>query len=281
MRQVSPLYLKSARLLAVISFSALSWTVASAQDAAPGTSQAPASATTDASASSAQTGNASTLPDSSSSMPNAPMAQDGQTSSLNSPPPVPYPYTVQRTHSYWQTHGFDLAASATGRYQQVVTDQNPALTNPTEGVGLLVNVREHPVSWFGLELNYSFQPYSERYSSATTGAAVGRLRQDQHEATAGYVFHFKVPGIQPFVTLGGGALNFRPAKGSAQFENQWRGTYMYEVGFDFVSRSHPHFGVRVQEHGLFYKAPDYHVASLRSNGYIHQAMPSAGIFYRF
>ncbi|MGI4827622.1 MAG: hypothetical protein ACRYFU_05445, partial [Janthinobacterium lividum] len=70
-------------------------------------------------------------------------------------------------------------------------------------------------------------------------------------------------------------------KANPQYDNQWRGTYMYEVGFDFVSRSHPHFGVRVQEHGLFYKAPDYYVANFRSNGYVHQAMPSAGVFYRF
>ncbi len=212
---------------------------------------------------------------------NAPLPQDATNYSTVSPAPTPYPYTVQHVHSYWQTHGFDLAASVNGRYQQDVTEQRPATTSPTEGLGLLVNVREHPVSWFGLELNYGYQRYSERFRSATTGASIGRLTQDQHEATAGYVFHIKTPGIQPFVTLGGGGLNFRGTKANPQYGNQWRGTYMYEVGFDFVSRSHPHFGVRVQEHGLFYKAPDYHVANLRSNGYIHQAMPSAGIFYRF
>lgn len=196
-------------------------------------------------------------------------------------PMVPYPFTIQRTHSYWATHGFDLGASASGRYQQVVTTQQPSRTNPTEGVGLLVNIREHPVSWFGLELNYGYNHYSERFTSASTGAAIGRLQQNQHEATAGYIFHFRVPAIQPFIALGGGALNFRGTKANSQYGNQWRGTYMYEVGFDFVSRKHPNFGVRVQEHGLFYKAPDYYDANLRSNGYIHQAMPSAGIFYRF
>lgn len=192
-----------------------------------------------------------------------------------------YPFTIQRTHSYWQTHGFDLAASASGRYQQVVTTQQPSRTNPTEGVGLLVNVREQPVPWFGLELNYGYNRYSERFTSAATGAAVGRLQQSQHEATAGYILHLRVPGIQPFITLGGGGLNFRGTRANPQYGSQWRGTYMYEVGFDFVSRKHPHFGVRVQEHGLFYKAPDFHVANLRSNGYIHQALPSAGLFYRF
>jgi hypothetical protein len=196
-------------------------------------------------------------------------------------PTQAYSYTIQRTHSYWATHGFDLAASVNGRYQQTVTDQQPALTNPTEGLGVLVNVREQVVPWFGLEMNYSYSRYSERFNSAATGLAIGRLQQDQHEATAGYILHIKAPGIQPFVTLGGGAINFRGTKANPQFDNQWRGTYMYEVGFDFVSRKQPHFGVRVQEHGLFYKAPDFHVASLRSNGYIHQAMPSAGVFFRF
>jgi len=192
-----------------------------------------------------------------------------------------YPYTIQRTHSYWQTHGFDFAASASGRYQQVVTDQSPSLTNPTEGVGLLVNVREQPVSWFGLELNYSYNHYGERFTSAATGTSIGRIQQDQHEATAGYILHIKAPGIQPFITLGGGGINFRGTKANPQYDNQWRGTYMYEVGFDLASRKHPHFGVRVQEHGLFYKAPDFHVANFRSNGYVHQALPSAGVFFRF
>jgi hypothetical protein len=192
-----------------------------------------------------------------------------------------YPYTIQRTHSYWATHGFDLAASVNGRYQQVITDQRPALTNPTEGLGVLASVREQVVPWFGVELNYGFNHYSERFTSFTNGASIGRVQQDQHEATAGYILHIKAPGIQPFITLGGGGLNFRGTKANPQFGNQWRGTYMYEVGFDFISRKHPHFGVRVQEHGLFYKAPDFHVAELRSNGYIHQAMPSAGVFFRF
>lgn len=246
------------RIIASAAIFSVAGLVASAQDA--GSTQAQTSSSTAA----------GTLP-----------AQGSTVFSTFPPAPVPYPYTVQSTHSYWQTHGFDLAASASGRYQQDVTTQQPAVTSPTEGVGLLVNVREHPVPWFGLELNYGFHHYSERFSSAATGASLGRLDQDQHEATAGYVFHFRAPGIQPFITLGGGGLNFRSTKANPQYGNQWRGTYMYEVGFDFVSRSHPHFGVRIQEHGLFYKAPDYHVDSFRSNGYIHQAMPSAGVFYRF
>jgi hypothetical protein len=195
--------------------------------------------------------------------------------------PQAYPYVVQENHSYWHGHSVDIGASATGRYQQVVTNQQPAVTSPTEGVGALLNVRLHPVSWAGLEFNYSYNRFGQRFYSAATGAQTARIDQDEHEATAGYVIHIKSPYVQPFVVLGGGAINFRGTKANPQFDNQWRGTYMYEVGFDFVSKKAPHFGIRVQEHGLFYKAEDYHVANLRSNGYIHQAMPSAGIFYRF
>lgn len=217
----------------------------------------------------------------SSSTQTAPLPPSSAQPQSQGGPMAVYPFTIQRTHSYWQTHGFDFAASASGRYQQIVTSQQPARTNPTEGLGVLVNIREHPVPWFGLELNYGFNHYSERFTSASTGFAIGRLQQDQHEATAGYLLHIRAPGIQPFIALGGGGINFRGTHANPQYGNQWRGTYMYEVGFDFVSRNHPHFGVRVQEHGLFYKAPDYHIAGLRSNGYIHQAMPSAGLFYRF
>lgn len=184
---------------------------------------------------------------------------------------------------YFHTHGFDLAGSGTGRYQTSVTHQSPYLAGNTEGVGFLANIREHPTSWFGLELNYGYNKYSEHYRVTAEGGPVTSVQLEQHEATAGYVFHIKTPWVQPFVVLGGGGIDFRPTPSSSAIvsNDQWRGAAMYEVGLDFVSKRQPHVGFRLQEHGLFYKAPDFYVASFRSNGWVHQASPAAGVFYRF
>jgi hypothetical protein len=193
------------------------------------------------------------------------------------------------SHSYWHTHGFDLAGLATGRLQQNIDEQGPTQVGQSFNAGFLANIREHPVSWAGIELDYGYQKYTEHYRFAANAPSALNRPMEQHEATAGYVFHIKTPWVQPFVVLGGGGIYFRstriqPPAGNGLNEpigDQWRGTYMANVGFDFTSKRAKNFGIRIEEHSLFYKAPDFYMGSLRSNAWIHQAMPAAGFFYRF
>lgn len=197
--------------------------------------------------------------------------------------------TPVEKHSYWHTHGFDLAGLATARLQQNINAQSPTTVGQSFDMGFLANIREHPVSWAGIEVDYSYQKYTEHYRFSPTQPFVGYQPIQQHEATAGYVFHIKTPWIQPFVVVGGGGVYFRSARvqppaGSGLDQpigDQWRGAYMANIGFDLTSKRMPNFGVRVQEHSLFYKAPDFYQANLRSNAYVHQAMPAVGFFYRF
>lgn len=194
------------------------------------------------------------------------------------------------SHSYWHTHGFDLAGLGTGRLQQNIDSQGPAQVGQSFNAGFLANVREHPVSWAGIEFDYGYQKYNEHYRLAPNQQpGVGYVPIQQHEATAGYVFHIKTPWVQPFVVLGGGGIYFKSSRVQPPFGSglnnpigdQWRGTYMANVGFDFTSKRAKNFGIRIEEHSLFYKAPDFYQAGLRSNAWIHQAMPAAGFFYRF
>ena len=197
--------------------------------------------------------------------------------------------TPPESHSYWHTHGFDLAGLGTGRLQQNIDQQGPATVGQSFNAGFLANIREHPVSWAGIEVDYGYQKYTEHYRLSPTGPSVAYQPIQQHEATAGYVFHIKAPWVQPFVVLGGGGVYFRssrvqPPAGTGLDQpigDQWRGAYMANVGFDFTSKRAKNFGIRIEEHSLFYKAPDFYNASLRSNAWVHQAMPSAGFFYRF
>ncbi|WP_419805837.1 hypothetical protein [Terriglobus sp.] len=197
--------------------------------------------------------------------------------------------TPVESHSYWHTHGFDLAGLATGRLQQNIDEQGPTTVGQSFDAGFLASVREHPVSWAGIEFDYGYQKYTEHYRFSQTQPFVGYQPIQQHEATAGYVFHIKTPWIQPFVVLGGGGVYFKssrvqPPNGSGlnnTIGDQWRGAYMANIGFDITSKRAKNFGLRIEEHSLFYKAPDFYQANLRSNAYVHQAMPSAGFFYRF
>lgn len=182
---------------------------------------------------------------------------------------------------FYKIRGLEAGASATGRYVTPISNENSVTPRPTEGVGLLVTLRAAPKSWLGLEANYGLNHYNERYSTqgVTDRTVNDRINTYQHEATLGYVLHLKtLYGIQPFVVVGGGATDFLPRGGG---QNQWRGAGMYEVGFDYIPKRSPHVGFRIQQHALLYKAPDYYQNALRSNTWVHQSSPAAGVFVRF
>ena len=138
--------------------------------------------------------------------------------------------TPPESHSYWHTHGFDLAALGTGRLQQNIDQQGPATVGQSFNAGFLANIREHPVSWAGIEFDYGYQKYTEHYRFSPSQPFVAYQPIQQHEATAGYVFHIKTPWVQPFVVLGGGGVYFKssrvqPPAGSGldnAIGDQWR-----------------------------------------------------------
>jgi hypothetical protein len=177
---------------------------------------------------------------------------------------------------FYKIRGLEAGASATGRYVTPISNENSVTPRPTEGVGLLVTLRAAPKSWLGLEANYGLNHYNERYSAQGATKTVNTF---QHEATLGYVVHLKtLYGLQPFMVVGGGATDFSPRGGG---QNQWRGAGMYEVGFDYIPKRSPNVGFRIQQHALLYKAPDLYNNPLRSNTWVHQSSPAAGVFVRF
>jgi hypothetical protein len=177
---------------------------------------------------------------------------------------------------FYKIRGLEAGASATGRYVTPISNENSVTPQPTEGVGLLVTLRAAPKSWLGLEANYGLSHDDQRYFVQGGKTTINTF---QHEATLGYVIHVKtLYGLQPFVVIGGGATDFQ-ARGGVQ--NQWRGVGMYEVGFDYIPKRSPNVGFRIQQHALLYKAPDFYVDSLRSNTWVHQSSPAAGVFVRF
>lgn len=184
---------------------------------------------------------------------------------------------------YKKLHGLEAGLNATGRYLTPIANQNAVTPRMTEGVGFLLNLREQPYSWLGLEANYGYSKFNERYNanaSNPSAAVLNIVPTTQHEATLGYVAHLKTMwGVSPFLVVGGGALDFVPHRDHGP--NQWRGTGMYEVGFDIIPKWTPRVGFRFQQHGLIYKAPDFYADGLRSNSWVHQSSPSAGVVMRF
>lgn len=150
----------------------------------------------------------------------------------------------------------------------------------TESVGFLTSLQWHPVSWAGVAVNYGFTHYNEHfrfdYPSITPSAQAVHLPTDMHEFTGAYQFHVRKAPWQPFINVGGGAIDFAPSRGS----NQWRGAGLLEVGWDMPVRK-THFGFRVAGRSLYYRAPNFYTPAISTRAWRVTVEPAVSTYYRF
>lgn len=149
----------------------------------------------------------------------------------------------------------------------------------TSKPGVMAQFGFHPISWAGIELNYQFVQFEEQYSYNYVGQSAKQYTRAGvafHEATAAYQFHPPHIKFQPYVNVGGGAVDFLPYLAS----NQWRGAGLVETGFDIPTKS-PHLAVRVQGRALIYRAPNFNNSAISTRGWVVTEEPTAGLVYRF
>lgn len=202
---------------------------------------------------------------------------------------------------FYKLHGASISVGATGNYLETLTDNprpytfntptrtgfvtntiaNQQQTNSST-LGFLTSLQFHPVPWAGIEVNYGYQHYTERFLYTQTNLA-GRQRTDvpttTHEATAAYQFHPKHIPFQPFVNVGGGAIDFVPTRLPG---SQWRGAGLVETGFEIaMPYTYRKLALRIQGRGLFYRAPNFYNTALSTNSWRVSAEPSASFVYKF
>ena len=171
---------------------------------------------------------------------------------------------------------YQVSGSNGGVLNETVSNQQQFTTN---SVGLVTSLQFHPRPWAGIEVNYGYRTYSEIYQfnySSTTIPQTSRVRTSSHEATGAYEFHPRHIPFQPFVNVGGGAIDFVPKYG----QNQWRGAGLLEAGFDIPTHN-PHFGFRVEGRSLFYRAPNFNTPAVSTSSWRATDEASVGTFYRF
>lgn len=174
----------------------------------------------------------------------------------------------------YKLHNADIAFNATGQFTTPLTSTYTGVTQrTTDSFGGVISLREHPVSWAGIEFNYGFTDFHERFDAAKYYATV---KTNMHEATAAYLIQPHFRKLQPFLAIGGGGIDFAPAQG----QTQWRGTGLVEAGLD-IPTSNPHFGFRVQGRSLIYRAPNFRQVNLGSKTWVATDEPSVGAWIRF
>ncbi len=179
---------------------------------------------------------------------------------------------------FYKLHQADVAVGGTGQFTTSLTDQSNLLPHEstTNSAGFLLTLRDHPASFAGVEFNYGYSKFSERFT-AFTGARIASLPASVHEASGAYLFHRNYKKFQPFIGVGGGSLFFNPLQGRL---SQTRGAGLFEIGAD-VPTSNPHLGFRVQARSLNYRAPNYNQPGLSSSRWVSTNEPSASVYLSF
>jgi hypothetical protein len=197
-------------------------------------------------------------------------------------------------------HGDTISVGATGPFSKDLTSSptsgmfnvtrtggggalNETVSNhqqfTTNSVGFLTSLQFHPKPWAGIEMNYGYSRYSEVFAynySSTTAVQRTHIATDAHEATAAYQFRPRHIPFQPFVNIGGGAIDFVPGN----VDSQWRGAGLLETGFDIPTRN-KHIGFRVEGRSLFYRAPNFDTPSVSTRTWRATVEPSISTYYQF
>ena len=200
---------------------------------------------------------------------------------------------------FYKLHGGSVSFGATADYSTTLTNNPTSSVSPistpsggvlsetvsnqqqytTNSVGGLFSLQFHPVAFAGVELNYGVTKYSERYAfnySSATSTQTVNVPTWSHEATAAYEFHPPRIPLQPFVNIGGGAIDFLP-----QFaNNQWRGTGLLEAGLDIPLKNR-HLALRVEGRALVYRAPNFSNPLLSTRTWRSTEEPSVSFVYHF
>jgi hypothetical protein len=188
--------------------------------------------------------------------------------------------TLAAQAQFYKIHNADVSVGASSPFDTTLVQNAPGNQGITETTGFLFSFKEHPVSWAGIEVNYGYDKYSEHFYYTNPNGTGGFVRTgtDMHEATGAYIFHPHFKHLQPFMTLGGGAIDFEPVNGRGF--HQWRGTGLVEAGLD-IPTSNPHFGFRIQGRDLIYRAPNFGTPVISTKSWISTAEPALSVWVRF
>jgi len=177
----------------------------------------------------------------------------------------------------------DVTVSAFGIFQQGTTG-NGISQSGNETTGVLATYRYFFTDHQGVEVDYGFANFNQQFyaPNATTPFSLG-VPADMNEATASYVYRHAIGHrLTPFVSAGTGALLFVPSSftaGGAAGSTFVTPDFVYSAGADLaLSRR---LSVRLGYRGHVFQAPDFGVATIRTNSVTHIAEPFAGLSFHF
>jgi opacity protein-like surface antigen len=151
---------------------------------------------------------------------------------------------------------------------------------PSNTGGVLLSYRYLLTPRSALEANYSFLQ-NTNYFNDPSYEGLQPIKTRQQEFTAGYVYGLTFKNFNPFVEAGIGGVFFTPIlEGSATLDTSSNTRIAAMVGGGLAYEISPSFDIRLQYHGLIYKAPQF-IQQFNTNRYELSSMPAIGIAYHF
>ena len=152
---------------------------------------------------------------------------------------------------------------------------------PTNTGGVLLSYRYLVTPHSALEANYSFLQHTNYFNDPSFSRTPVPVHTRQQEFTVGYVYGLTFKNFNPFVEAGVGGIFFTPIQEGTEVLGASSNTRIGAmIGGGLAYEISPSFDVRVQYHGLIYKAPQF-VDMFNTNRYELSSLPAVGIAYHF
>lgn len=158
---------------------------------------------------------------------------------------------------------------------------NGITLQPTNAAGALLSYRYLLTPRSALEANYSWVQNTNFFNDPSFASTPVPVKTRQQEFTAGYVYGLTFKRFNPFVEAGVGGVFFTPIQeGTSVLDASSNTRIAAMVGGGVAYELSPSFDLRVQYHGLIYKAPQF-VTNFNTNRYEISSLPAFGIAYHF
>jgi outer membrane immunogenic protein len=188
---------------------------------------------------------------------------------------------LSATAAYAQESRQDISVSGLDLIGPTVHGNGITL-NPSNTGGVLLSYRYLLTPHSALEANYSFLQNTNFFNDPSYALGIPiPIKTRQQEGTVGYVYGLTFKNFNPFVEAGVGGVFFTPIQeGTATLDATSNTRIAAMVGGGLAYEISPSFDVRLQYHGLIYKAPQF-VTIFNTNRYELSSMPAIGIAYHF
>ena len=156
---------------------------------------------------------------------------------------------------------------------------------PSDGWGGMFEGRHIVSPWVGYELAVGFNTGGQAYApipgacKLTCQTPAVKIGTKEISTSIAWIPSYKFGNLRPFGVAGLGVFISVPDSTPLGNNTSIRSAYVYGGGADYdVS---PHFGIRGQIRGMYYKAPNVSSIYPANGQYTQTLMPMGGVYYRF